>query len=247
MLVRQKKPFYIGLSMLILFCIMFYFLLAPILTGENGQRLTGLQYADEVFNELSKGSSWFIPNCQQTSREMLGKMVKLDIKVNSDKNIDVIGHLLAHAGAENIKIKQNAITFSGNLGEILEQANSDSSLLYNNDGNALKAKYGIEPLLVATSWHALLEPCIKALQKQKLNAEARAVETVIRRGVEPGNNFYGITAKKVSDNIPLLTVFLLFYVLYTIWYGFSIYEIFAGLGLMSAKAEEEELEADERD
>ena len=57
MLVRDKKHFVKGLLMLVTFGILFCALLIPIMRDERGNHLTGLQYADNVFNELSKGSS----------------------------------------------------------------------------------------------------------------------------------------------------------------------------------------------
>ena len=50
MLVRDKKHFVKGLLMLITFGILFCALLFPIMRDERGNHLTGLQYADNVFN-----------------------------------------------------------------------------------------------------------------------------------------------------------------------------------------------------
>ena len=61
MLIHAKAPFFRGSLMLISFLVLFAALLMPILRDENGKHVTGLEYADNVFNELSKGSSYFIP------------------------------------------------------------------------------------------------------------------------------------------------------------------------------------------
>ena len=68
MLIHEKGPFIRGSLLLISFLVLFAVLLTPIMRDENGNHLTGLQYADNVFNELSKGSSYFIQACARTSR-----------------------------------------------------------------------------------------------------------------------------------------------------------------------------------
>ena len=68
------------------------------------------------------------------------------------------------------------------------------------------------------------------------DAEAQVVDQVIRRAIEPGNNFFSVTAVKVSDHIWLMSGMLIFYVIYTLWYGFSIFELFEGIGLAMTKS-----------
>jgi hypothetical protein len=82
----------------------------------------------------------------------------------------------------------------------------------------------------------VLSPSIKELQKQRLIAEAQVVDQVLRRAVEPGNNFYSVEPVKVSDHIWLMSGMLIFYVIYTLWYGFAIFELFEGVGLAMTKS-----------
>ena len=65
MLIHEKGPFVRGSILLISFLVLFCVLLTPIMRDEKGNHLTGLQYADNVFNELSKGSSYFIPSVRE--------------------------------------------------------------------------------------------------------------------------------------------------------------------------------------
>jgi hypothetical protein len=67
-------------------------------------------------------------------------------------------------------------------------------------------------------------------------AEAQVVDQVLRRAVEPGNNFFGVTPARVSDHLLLMAGMLLFYVLYTLWYGFAIFDLFEGVGLTMTKS-----------
>lgn len=63
---------------------------------------------------------------------------------------------------------------------------------------------------------------------------------MISKGVEPSYNFFGITPMRVVDNIPLVAGFLIFYVIYTMWYGFAIFELFEGIGLTMKKSAKKE-------
>lgn len=240
MLVRHKKPFLAGIGLLSSFLLLFWLMLSPIITGANGNRLTGLEYADEVFNQLSKGSSYFIPAAQKNSQTLLNFDTSLSVKFKSPELETVAQMLLRKAGIDDVSAQNGKLAFAGSLGKILLAACTDSDLLYKNDGTAIEAKYnGEAPATVARAWWQMLDPCIAELQKQGHINEAKIVDQVVRRAIEPGNNFYGIKAESVADNILLLCAFMLFYVLYTVWYGFAIYEIFDGFGLMAASDKKE--------
>ena len=81
MLIHAKAPFFRGSLMLISFLVLFAALLMPILRDENGKHVTGLEYADNVFNELSKGSSYFIPGVRENLKKVDGKIVTVTVKL----------------------------------------------------------------------------------------------------------------------------------------------------------------------
>jgi hypothetical protein len=54
---------------------------------------------------------------------------------------------------------------------------------------------------------------------------------VKKKGVECAYNYYGIEPMKVSNHLGVVIVSLVFYVLYTVWYGFAIILVFEGCGL----------------
>lgn len=243
MRIANKKSLIRGVLLLASFIIMLSVMLMPVIPGSDGEKLTGLEYADEVFNELSKGSSYFIPLAEKAAKEMEGKNTHLVAPLTSERQAEMARTLLKEAGLNHLAVEGDKLAFWGDLGKILSSAVQDSDLMYNNDGKTVREKYnGANPLEVMSAWWHLLNPCIRELQKQKLLDEANAVDQVLKRAVEPGNNFYGIPAEKVSSNLLLLSGLLLFYIFYTTWYGFGIYEIFDGLGFMGVK---EEIEIEE--
>ena len=51
------------------------------------------------------------------------------------------------------------------------------------------------------------------------------------KALEPAYNFYGVQATPVKDSIFLLAFSLIFYVVYTVWFGFGVLFFFEGLGI----------------
>jgi hypothetical protein len=89
---------------------------------------------------------------------------------------------------------------------------------------------------VMETWWAALSKVDKELKKQKNVAESNAVSTVMKKGIEPSYNFYQIDAQSVADKWVTMTSLLVFYVAYTMWWGFAIFYMFDGIGLSMKKA-----------
>ena len=132
-----------------------------------------------------------------------------------------------------------SLTYTGDLGKILAAALVDSDDLFNDRGQAVLDRYSLtgkdaEKAVVKTWWQ-VLDGSIKPLQKQKMIKEANMISQVNKRGVEPGYNFYGIHSEKVLDNVLPLAGLLIFYVMYTLWYGYAIFNMFGGIGMGMSK------------
>jgi hypothetical protein len=56
MLIKNSKPFNIGALFAVTFLGVLFMIFSPVFQGKNG-----LEFADESFNKLAKGSSYFIP------------------------------------------------------------------------------------------------------------------------------------------------------------------------------------------
>ncbi|HXZ35113.1 MAG TPA: hypothetical protein VEL68_03740, partial [Thermodesulfobacteriota bacterium] len=54
--------------------------------------------------------------------------------------------------------------------------------------------------------------------------------------LEPAYNFAGIETRPIGENIWTVALFLGFYLLYTLLYGFSILFLFEGLGIQATKS-----------
>jgi hypothetical protein len=80
----------------------------------------------------------------------------------------------------------------------------------------------------------------KDLKKQAKFKEAAFLGDVVKKGVEVGYNFYKIEPESASSKIGILSFSLIFYVVYTLWWGIAILFLFEGVGLqMKAGAKKE--------
>ena len=52
-----------------------------------------------------------------------------------------------------------------------------------------------------------------------------------KKAIECSYNYFGIEAKKISDSVGIVTFSLVFYVGYTLWYGFAVMFMFEGWGM----------------
>ncbi len=235
MLIRNKALFNKGLMLMASFLCIFVSLFLPVWGGTGN----GLDAADNMFNRLSKGSSYFIPGVQQDVLKLAGKSVTVTAKIKDPAIAPRAVENLNKSGA-TAEFKDGAITYSGDLGKILTAALQDADDMFKNNGKAVQDRYGVtekdSEKLITKAWWAVLDPSIKELQKQKLIQEAKIVGQVNKRGLEPGYNFYGIAGEKVLDNVLPLVGLLAFYVLYTMWYGYAIFDMFGGIGLGMSKA-----------
>lgn len=236
MLIRNKKSFTKGMLLLISFIALFIVILMPIFKLESGKLVTGLDYADDLFNRLSKGSSYFIPAVEERVKPLVGAEVSYTVTIKKAASVPLVVEILQKAGAE-VSATDNKVSVKGDLGTILMSAVNTSDKMYFNDGTAVSKEYNnANPLAVTTAWWQFLTPSIKELQKQGKIGDASVVDAVVRRAVETGHNFYSVEATKVSQNIIIMTSLLVFYVLYTMWYGFAIFELFDGIGLTMKKS-----------
>lgn len=69
------------------------------------------------------------------------------------------------------------------------------------------------------------------LKKQKKFYEAKFLANVQKKAVECAYNYYKIEPQNISDKYGLVIFSLVFYVAYTLWYGFAIMNLFEGVGL----------------
>mgnify|MGYP001627041622 FL=1 len=213
----------------------FFGVLALIFSPIFGEGKNGLQFADDMFNKLSKGSSYFIPKVFEDNRKFIGRQITTVIKLENLQQREKALKVLTTAGA-HVEANGTEIKISADLGGLMEKALKDSDDMYKNDGKAVLDRYGFDEKEVMVSWWNIMKPLDKQLKKEGMIEESKIVSDVMKKAIETAHNFYGIEAQKVTEKAGLMIGLLIFYVLYTMWWGFAIYYLFEGIGLSMSKA-----------
>ena len=94
-MIMDKKTFFTGLSMLGAFLAVLFILFMPIFGG--GQN--ALNYLDNLYNSISKGSAYYIEDLQSKNNHNLGREVDVTITLDSLPLVENTSALFAKAGA----------------------------------------------------------------------------------------------------------------------------------------------------
>lgn len=230
MLVRHKAPFNKGIVLALTFFGILVLIFSPVFGGKNG-----LDYSDDLFNKLSKGSSYFISKVGENAKKFAGQALDVTVKLAKADEVDKAVKMVIAAGGQ-VGAKDTEVKVNMDLGKLLSTVLKDSDAMYRNDGKDVSARYGMDEKEVMTVWWNLLNPMVKELQKQKKIEEANVVSETLKKAVEPAFNFYGVEAQNVADKAFTVIFLLAFYVAYTLWWGFAIFYLFEGMGLTMKKA-----------
>ena len=226
----KAKKLATGLILLISFLVILFLIFMPIF----GEGRNGLAYSDDFFNSLSKGSSNYMDDMRQLSQGFVGTPFTAQIDMDIPSVAKRTEALFSQAGAQ-VEVAGSKLKINGDLGKVLLKSVDDADLLFNNQGEKLQAVYNFGGKEVVKTWWESLTRVDAALTKQKAFKQAKAISTVQARSIEPAYNFYGITATSVSDRAGMLVFMLVFYVVYTLWFGYGIFELFEGFGLGMGK------------
>ncbi|MCD4804783.1 MAG: hypothetical protein K8R07_03815 [Desulfobacterales bacterium] len=224
-MIAHKKEFYGGFGLLVVFFVILFIIFSPVFNGQNG-----MEYLDDLYNSISKGSANYIPKVKKETDTFKGNTVNMALKIADEKQAQQTALLFTNAGA-TAEVSGAQLNVSGDLGNMLANCIEDSKNMYNNDGATVSNKYGYNERQVLYNWHTALKAADKDLKKQKLFKEAKTVALVIKKVVETSYNYYTIEPQKITDKMGIVIFSLVFYVGYTLWYGFAILFMFEGWGL----------------
>lgn len=232
----HKKHLGLGIVLSISFLAVLILIFLPIFPKTpEGKSQNGLDFADRMFNELSKGSSYFIPKIKKDNEKFMGRAFEVTIKTDKPEDAEKAAGLFNTAGA-HAEVQGTEIMVKGDLGALVAAVLNDTDAMYNNEGSRVSSLYGYAEKDVMKNWWQALSKMAKTLTKGKKLEEAKLIDSLNKKAIETSYNFYGISAQKVSDHAVLMTGLLLFYVAYTMWWGFAIFYIFEGIGLTMKKS-----------
>ena len=224
-MIAHKKTFNIGLIMMVAFTVVLVIFFMPVFNGQNG-----LNYLDSLYNSISKGSAYYIPKLKEEVQPFDGKPVDVNLTMKSAEQAQQTVLLFQKTGA-TAAASGEKLKVSGDMGKMLTGALEDSDAMYYNEGQKVADKYGFEERQVLFNWWSAINAMEKDLNHQKKFKEAKITATVGKKGVETSYNYYKIEPQKISDKYGVVIFSLIFYVIYTLWYGFGIMYMFEGWGL----------------
>ena len=233
----KKKPLVIGTTLALTFWATLITMFMPIFEGE-----TAFEASDKLFNTISKGSTHYIPKLINDGKQYDGQNVDMELSLESEALAREAEMILSKAGvdASHNGVK---ITIKGDLGKVYSAVLQDSDDMFYNKGKQVSGRYGIDEKRTLFVWWHVLREVAKSFNKigNKENfVTAKYTNEVTARGVEVAYNFYGIQPESVSSKAFILTGVLLFYVIYTLWWGFAIFYLAEGAGLKLEGGHKEE-------
>ncbi|MEJ2725521.1 MAG: hypothetical protein P8175_12925 [Deltaproteobacteria bacterium] len=224
-MISRKQEFFGGLGLIIAFVIVLIFFFLPLYHGMNG-----LDYLDNLYNSISKASAYYIPKVKKECEPFKGKRVTVTLKMADDKTAEQTALLFRAAGAE-LLLSGSELKVGGDLGQILQNSLDDADAMYHNEGEKVRSKYGYEGRRVLYNWWLAFHEMDRDLKKQKEFNSAAIISLVVKKAIEPSYNYYQIEPQSIGDKFGTVIFSLVFYVVYTLWYGFAILFMFEGWGL----------------
>jgi len=224
-MIRNTGAFIKGLLLTISFFIVLIVMFMPLFSGENA-----FKAADALFNSISKSSSNYLPDLKKKSQAFAGTQIDITTKLKSQEMAQQGAKILTAAGAQ-VTADGTQLKIVGDLGKILEASLNDSLELFHNRDKELQAKYGFPGTQVLLVWWHIFKEADKDLKRQNKFREAAIINDVVKKGVEVAFNFFGITPESASSRMGILTFALIFYVIYTLWWGIAVLFLFEGVGL----------------
>ncbi len=227
-----KRQFIIGLVLLLSFAVTLAVILTPAFHG-----MTGLQLVDGIFNSLSKGSAYYIPELAQGADKFRGNALEVTLTPLGPEELAKTKTLFAAAGAE-VAVNQDSLQVKGDLGLVAKAALADADRLFKTGEGAAGAaggRYGFSDKEAVYCWWSAFKQINKYYLKNNKAAEAVFTEKMIKKGLEPAYNYAGIPPARFNEMAGISVGSLVFYVFYTIWYGYAVMMIFEGLGITASK------------
>jgi hypothetical protein len=228
MLIVQKKPFMKGLAMTIIFFGVLAYMFTPNFGGKNA-----FDASDELFNTMAKGSTNYFPKLRKAAEPFKTQAIDVSLDLPAKQEAAEAVKILSAAGVSATQSGEKVV-LKGKLGQVVNAMLNDAETMFKNDGDKIKAQYGIDEKKALYVWWLVVKEISQELNKQGGDAKYKAaafLDDAKNRGVEVGYNFYKIEPQSAKSKAGILTFALVFYVAYTLWWGFAVYFLTEGFGL----------------
>ena len=126
----------IGITLLVSFIIVLVIFFMPVFEGKNG-----LDYLDNLYNSISKGSAYYIPKVEHLVEDHGSEVVTLNLKMADAAVARAVEPLFAKTGVTT-SVEANNLMVNGDLKTIFSACLVDADAAYHNRGEELEQKYG---------------------------------------------------------------------------------------------------------
>jgi len=229
-LVVNKKEFTLGAILTVTFFALLFIMHTNTLISIKGKSL--VHYTDEMFVSVSKGSVYFIPELVKIADKYIGK--PLDVKIKKDDK----KALLFEKVNASVELKNGELKIKGDLGEILKTVLKDADAVFKGKDRGLYDRYGYAGKEVIHQWWLSLIEIEGVYKKAKKFDEIKTLKTIRIKALEPAFNFCGVEAASASQHALGISAVIVFYVIYTVWWGYAIYFLSEGVGLLMKKTKD---------
>ncbi len=224
-MLASKKEFTGGVALLVVFFAVLVMMFQPMFNGKNA-----MAYLDDLYNSISKGSVNYVPGLEAEAEKF--KDTNLDVTLTfAGATVAKQAATLFEKSGARVSLDDRALAVSGSLGGVLAAVLADAESMYHNNDAALVERYGLPGPRALFDWWTGLKLMDKELKAQGRFEEAKFTATVQQKAVETAYNYFGVEPVAIMDKIGVVIFSLVFYIVYTLWYGFAILFVFEGWGL----------------
>lgn len=228
-MIVHKKQFYIGVVLFALFIAIFAYMWTPSFNNMNA-----FDYADNLFNELSKASCYQIPDLINQAEEKTGTELNATVKADDPEQAQTIAAMFDRIGAKAEVTEEVNVKISGDYGLITKAVLEDSDQGFSNNAAYFENKYGLDAKVVLYNWWFSMDGIYNDLQARGEFEASKFINDVKVKGPEPGYNYFGIEAQAISEAAGIATFAMVFYIFYTVLLGYAIYFFFEGVGILAS-------------
>ena len=221
----NRKKLGLGLLGLAGFAVVFVLLVSPVFGDRNG-----LQWADSLFNRLSKESAYFVPKLRPQAAQFEGTPFGAEVAARSDHEAGQVAALFTAAGCR-ASIDGTKVRIDGDLGAAAKALMADAEDMHYGRLDRLRTRYGFDGKEAIYGWWVAFDAIFDDYVTHRQVAASDFAIAMRTKVCEPAYNFCGIEPLRCSQAALPLAALLLFYLVYTVWYGFSIMSLFEGAGI----------------
>jgi uncharacterized membrane protein YfcA len=234
----NRKKLAVGMCGLALSAI---FLAATLVPGSDGK--TALTKVDEFFNQLAKHSANYIDQATRKTASYRGRRIKVTLRPTSSRvnrhiteEIVQLRSIAQRNGFQLEELKSGAVLVKGDLGKMADAAIADARIAFRNDRRAMEQKYRIPGHYAILHWWNIFYSLENHLSRIGRPDDADFARFIRTKVLEPAYNFRGIEPRSISQNAIPAVLLLAFYLVFTLWYGVSVFLVFEGLRITNPDA-----------